>query len=54
MEKGVKMDYEKLTEEQQAHVDAANDAATDDHTICMCGKLIDECDESYVHMTSGY
>ena len=44
---------EILTEEQQAHIDAANDAASEDNTICLCGKLIDECDEAYVHITSG-
>lgn len=26
----------------------------EDEGICMCGKLIDKCEDSYDHMTHGY
>ncbi len=43
----------EISEEQQAHFDAAADAASEDHSICTCGKLIVDCDEAYEHITSG-
>jgi hypothetical protein len=46
--------YEDMTEEQQAHVDARNDAMSDDGR-CICGKLLSDADpECYSHMTQGY
>lgn len=45
--------YDKLSESEQAHVDAALDSMDDDNT-CMCGKEIDSCPEAYEHMTGGY
>ena len=39
--------YEDLTEEQQAHVDAALDSYDEDYTICTCGKKIDDCEDAY-------
>ena len=34
--------YDKLSESEQAHVDAALDSMDDDNN-CMCGKEIDSC-----------
>ena len=45
--------YDKLSESEQAHVDAALDSMDDDNN-CMCGKEIDSCPEAYEHMTMGY
>tara|TARA_Y100000361_G_scaffold143485_1_gene150552 strand:+ start:760 stop:948 length:189 start_codon:yes stop_codon:yes gene_type:complete len=47
-------DYDNLDDSAKAHVDAACDAATIDHNECMCGKPIDDCPDSYDHMTHGY
>ena len=46
--------YENLSEAEQAHVDAAIDWATTDHTICECGKKVDDCADAYSHMSKGY
>ena len=46
-------EYDNLTEEQQAHIDAALDSQ-DDCNLCMCGKNVDDCPDSYSHMTQGY
>tara|TARA_B100001939_G_scaffold190319_1_gene163810 strand:+ start:10617 stop:10787 length:171 start_codon:yes stop_codon:yes gene_type:complete len=46
--------YDKLSESEQAHVDAALDAQ-DDEGLCLCGKKLSEGDiECYSHMTQGY
>jgi hypothetical protein len=45
--------YSKLDDNQKAHVDAALDAQDDDG-LCMCGKDLDDCPDSYSHMTQGY
>lgn len=47
------MEYDNLTEEQQAQVDALNDSRDDDN-CCMCGKDFDKCPDAYEHMTQGY
>ena len=41
--------YENLSEAEQAHVDAAIDWASTDHTICECGKKVD--DLSLIHIS---
>jgi hypothetical protein len=46
-------EYENLTEEQQAHVDASLDAQSDEG-LCGCGKNVDDCPDSYSHMSQGY
>ena len=46
--------YENLSEAEQAHVDAAVDWANTDHTICECGKKVDDCADAYSHMSKGY
>ncbi len=44
--------YETLTEEQQAHVDAALDAQSDEG-LCLCGEPMGSTSECYSHMTQG-
>ena len=46
--------YENLSEAEQAHVDAAIDWASTDHTICECSKKVDDCADAYSHMSKGY
>jgi hypothetical protein len=49
--------YDKLSESEQAHVDAALDsidAEANYENTCMCGEKIDSCPEAYEHMTGGY
>ena len=46
--------YENLSEAEQAHVAAAIDWASTDHTICECGKKVDDCADAYSHMSKGY
>lgn len=48
----IKIEME-ISEEEQAYLDAAADAASEDHSICTCGELIADCDEAYEHITSG-
>lgn len=47
--------YDKLTESEQAHVDAACDFMSEPPTeegVCICGTK--NCPEEYAHITSGY
>lgn len=47
--------YDKLTESEQAHVDAACDFMSEPQTeegVCICGTK--NCPEEYAHTTSGY
>ena len=46
--------YDKLSESEQAHVDAALDSMDDDNNTCMCGEEMDSCPDAYAHMTGGY
>jgi ribosome assembly protein YihI (activator of Der GTPase) len=43
--------YDKLSESEQAHVDAACDAL-DEEEGCICGET--DCGQEYEHMTGGY
>lgn len=45
--------YDKLSESEQAHVDAACDALdSEQDTGCVCGEK--DCPEEYAHMTGGF
>jgi len=44
--------YKTLTEEQQAHVDAALDSQSDEG-LCVCGEPMGSTSECYSHMTQG-
>ncbi len=48
------MNYEYMTEEQQAHEDARLDSLNDDNK-CMCGASLDNpTQDCYEHMTQGF
>ena len=45
--------YDKLSESEQAHVDAACDALDEGYgNECICGEK--DCPEEYAHMTGGF
>ena len=45
--------YDKLSESEQAHVDAALDSLDDEPgDECVCGEK--DCPDEYAHTTSGY